>query len=152
MGLILLAVALLSFCPGKAHPQRIPVGVWSVPWEAYGRTAQLWLTPPGIIALALASGDTLYMGAFAEDTVVPLDSCMGSVLFRVRAPGDSGVTVDYVARERGRGALTPSFTLRLRDGSLFVVEEVYRRKAACRWGDGSLVLWIRLDPPGGRLK
>jgi hypothetical protein len=143
-----LAVILLlgASCPRVAHPQQLRV--LTFPAEGYGREAFLSLARQSAVALLLPRGDTLWLGNLADTTLAQPGCDTASVVqSRFTVAVNHRILGSLILRERGRGALVPSWVLDLPDGSRLRIVEAYRRKATCGIADGLIVVWLVIAAP-----
>ena len=138
---LLLAAALAAPAAGAQ------LGTVHLRPEAYGTGAVASLPRESILRILTPAGDTIYLGNVPDSLK---KDCVPHTRLRVLV--NSGPVTDYIAREPGRGALTPGFRIPTPSGETLVIEEIYRRKITCDPGDGFLVLWLSLLGPGASAK
>lgn len=146
-----MRMLLLALClAGPVAAQQIRVV--DLPPNVLNREAYVFLPRNSAMGLVLPTGDTLWVGNVVDTLDVPgerfppeCDSLVAAVsTSRLKVAVNQKILAEMPIRERGRGALTPSFQLALPNGARLIVREVYRRKSACGVVDGTLVVWFVL--------
>ena len=137
-------LGLLALLASPLAAQRM--AVVHMPESFYGKEGTFWLPRNSIMGIVLPSSDTVWIGNVPADSVQHnREPCISTTRFRV---AQDSVSVDFHSRTLGKGVETPNFRLPLHDGSVLVVNEIYRRYVYCGQFAGYLVVFLQINPAG----